>query len=258
MIDSRLLIELGWKSALIAAAALVALELFRSRSAAERSLVAYLGVFAILLLPLGMARLPSLEVSSSPVVAELLGTAPNVEVGPRPRNDDIPAPVAEEVGSALTGAGGLVTAAYALPAFALMVSLLLGIGSLARLRTRSRVLEDDQWLAALAAAQNRLNFKHGAVLMTSDEIAAPVSWGFVRPTIVIDLEAREDVRNAEAIVAHELAHVARKPPTTQCSAIRFRAMATWIFWFRLRSDQAVPVCGRLMQSRPVVEPCIAA
>ncbi|HEX8257328.1 MAG TPA: hypothetical protein VF589_06815, partial [Allosphingosinicella sp.] len=90
-----LLIELAWKSVLCAGAALALLRLFRSRSAAEKALVAHLGLVALILLPLASLWLPSIELPAPGAVAEALPmlapaepaplamAAPAVEAAPR-------------------------------------------------------------------------------------------------------------------------------------------------------------------------------
>jgi hypothetical protein len=54
-----------------------------------------------------------------------------------------------------------------------------------------------------------MGFKHGTALLTSNELASPISWGLMRPVILLNTRAVEAPGEAEAIIAHELAHVAR-------------------------------------------------
>jgi len=56
------LIGLGLKSLLIAAVALGLLHLTRRRSAADRSWIAHLGLFALVALPLASLALPALSI----------------------------------------------------------------------------------------------------------------------------------------------------------------------------------------------------
>ena len=80
--------------------------------------------------------------------------------------------------------------------------------ALSALHRRAAVLVEAPWLAALARAQKRMGFKHGTALLISDELRSPVSWGVIRPIILLNPGAVEASREAEAIIAHELAHVA--------------------------------------------------
>src|SRR5205085_583855 len=98
---------------------------------------------------------------------------------------------------------------YAVPAAILLMLTFLALCRLIALRARADVLVDGHWLSALARAQKRMGFKHGTALLTSDELASPISWGLMRPVILLNSRAVEASGEAEAIIAHELAHVAR-------------------------------------------------
>ena len=95
------------------------------------------------------------------------------------------------------------------------------------LRARADVLVDGHWLSALARAQRRMGFKHGTALLTSDELASPISWGLMRPVILLNSRAVEASGEAEAIIAHEFAHVARM----DWIKLLLARVATALFWF---------------------------
>lgn len=119
------------------------------------------------------------------------------------------------------------TAIYALPAAILLFITLLALLRLIALRARADVLVDGHWLSALARAQRRMGFKHGTALLTSNELASPISWGLMRPVILLNTRAVEAVGEAEAIIAHELAHVARM----DWLKLLLARVATALFWF---------------------------
>ena len=89
------------------------------------------------------------------------------------------------------------------------------------------MLVDGHWLSALARAQRRMGFKHGTALLTSDDLASPISWGLMRPVILLNSRAVEAAGEAEAIIAHELAHVARM----DWAKLLLARVATALFWF---------------------------
>ena len=219
---ATLLIELAWKSALIAGATLLLLCLLKSRSAAERSLVAHLGLAAVLLLPAAIMLVPELPLAAPAPIIEATRVAPARAVETMPIAASIaatePLPVEPT---------RLVELTYWGPAAILLALLLVAVLRLGGLKRRSRILADPRWHAALAGAQQRLGFKHGAALLVSPEVAAPVSWGFVRPTILLSAEAERDARHAEALIAHELAHVAR----FDWLKLLAGRLATALFWF---------------------------
>jgi beta-lactamase regulating signal transducer with metallopeptidase domain len=224
-----ILFETGWKSLLCAALVLVALRLLRRRSAAERSLMANLGLLAILFLPAATLALPDLPVVAPRAVAEAY-----IQVAPvAPRTAyvaDRSAAVETAAAETATPAYGwreLVLLAWAVPAAFMLLMTLLAVMRLHRLRGRAQVLVDPRWLTALASAQRRLGLKHGTALLTSSEVSSPISWGIVRPIIVLDPHVARDVARAEAIIAHELAHVAR----LDWLALLLGRAAAAIFWF---------------------------
>jgi hypothetical protein len=113
------------------------------------------------------------------------------------------------------------------PAAILLLITMLALIRLVALRARADVLVDGHWLSALARAQRRMGFKHGTALLTSDELASPISWGLMRPVILLNTRAVEASGEAEAIIAHELAHVARM----DWVKLLLARVATALFWF---------------------------
>ena len=116
---------------------------------------------------------------------------------------------------------------YAVPAAILLLVTLLALGRLIALRARAEVLVDGHWLSALARAQRRMGFKHGTALLTSNDLNSPISWGLMRPVILLNERAVEASGEAEAIIAHELAHVAR----LDWVKLLLARVATALFWF---------------------------
>jgi bla regulator protein blaR1 len=213
------------------------LQLMKQRSAAERSWVAHVGLVALVVLAIAPLALPRWRVETP----ALYGKA--VETG-------APVPAARETPAAIPttahavritpaakaalppprvsiNAATAATAAYALPALALLLLTFVALLRLVALRARADVLVDGHWLSALARAQRRRGFKHGTALLTSDELASPVSWGLMRPVILLNSRAVEAVGEAEAIIAHELAHVARM----DWIKLLLARVATALFWF---------------------------
>jgi hypothetical protein len=76
-------------------------------------------------------------------------------------------------------------------------------------------------------AQRRMGFKHGTALLVSEELRSPVSWGVMRPIILLNEQAVSATAEAEAIIAHELAHVAR----LDWAKLLLSRTACALFWF---------------------------
>jgi beta-lactamase regulating signal transducer with metallopeptidase domain len=137
-----------------------------------------------------------------------------------------PSPAAPASHAAISPAAA-ASAIYAVPAAVLLLLTLLALGRLIALRARADVLVDGHWLSALARAQRRMGFKHGTALLTSNELASPISWGLMRPVILLSARAVQASDEAEAIIAHELAHVARM----DWVKLLLARVATALFWF---------------------------
>jgi bla regulator protein BlaR1 len=207
----ELFLPLAAKSLLIAGATLLLLKLMQRRSAADRSFVAHLGLASIAVLPLALLALPQMEVETG-----LLGAKAPVEIpvghAPVVMDKEVVASTAtfpQDAGPSFVSTVDWAFWAYAAPAALLLLFTLIALGRLVILKSKSSVLVEPHWLTALARAQRRMGFKHGTALLTSDELKSPISWGLMRPVILLNREAADAHGQAEAIIAHELAHVAR-------------------------------------------------
>jgi beta-lactamase regulating signal transducer with metallopeptidase domain len=228
------LIPMAVKSVLIAGGALLLLRLLKNRSAADRSWIAHLALVGLLLLPVATFALPTLdvagpeflvgnsEVHSPSSVLPQATPAPAPSVAPT----TVSAPAADEpaVGSA---AIDWPFWSYLAPAALLVLLTLIALVRLFVLKARATVLVDAPWLTALARAQQRMGFKHGTALLTSKELPSPISWGVVRPVILLNEEAAQSHDEAEAIITHELAHVAR----LDWAKLLLARVAVALFWF---------------------------
>ena len=211
------LLPIAAKSFLVAGVVLLLLRLAKHRSAADRSWIAHLGLAAILLLPVAVIALPALEVEgpgflTPPGDPVVVAPAPEVALpaaSPEAANSAATFPAAPAPAEAVAGAPvDWVFWTYAAPAAVLFLLTLIALARLIGLKGRANVMVEPNWLTALARAQRRMGFKHGTALLTSDELPSPISWGLMRPVILLNSEAAESPAEAEAIIAHELAHVA--------------------------------------------------
>jgi beta-lactamase regulating signal transducer with metallopeptidase domain len=227
------LLSLAAKSLLIAGGTLLLLKLMQRRSSSDRSWVAHLGLLALLLLPVGTIALPALNVAGPEFLATE-GASPVIRTTPAPITD---VPAAPEVASAAkpfqpaaddgVAPRNWVLWAYGGPAALLVLLTLIALGRLSVLRRRAEVLTDTHWLHALAQAQHRMSFKNGTALLTSDELRSPISWGLMRPVILLNTDATKARAEAEAIIAHELAHVVG----LDWAKLMLSRVAVAIFWF---------------------------
>jgi beta-lactamase regulating signal transducer with metallopeptidase domain len=213
--------EMAWKSLVISAAALLLLALLRSRSAADRATVLRLAVLLLLALPLLSVALPALVVEEprppavlQPILPPPTGPAAD---GAAPRA--LPAPVAAVPAVEV---GDLVRAVYLLGLSLILARLAAGLWTLRRWTRRAQPVHDPAWRAALVRAGG---FR--VRLAVSDRAPSPMSWGLRRPVILIDRASLARPEDADAILAHEMAHVTRK----DWPALMLSRLAVALFWF---------------------------
>ena len=226
----HVLVGIALKSLLLAAMTLGLLRLMKNRSAAERSWVAHIGLLALVIMAIAPLALPSWNVETPALFGTTAEPSAVVQAQPQPTLPAAAAP-ASATKPAITlpsvSPTAAATALYAVPAAILLLITFLALARLIALRARADVLVDGHWLSALARAQRRMGFKHGTALLTSDELASPISWGLMRPVILLNSRAVEATAVAEAIIAHELAHVAR----LDWIKLLLARIATALFWF---------------------------
>lgn len=199
------LFEMGWKSALIAGAALMLVALMRSRAPAERADLLRLTMMLLLLLP-GVAMFAPSVALQTPLPATALAGAGVSDVS-------VVAPVD------FTQA---FVAAYAVGVTLVLARLLVGLGALQRWVSGAAPITDPRWRAALTAMPMRK-----VRVLASDCIRAPVSFGWLRPVILIDRATLQKPEHARAVLAHEAAHLARQD---WLALMGFHAAAA-LFWF---------------------------
>jgi len=223
-------LPLAIKSLAIAGGTLLLLKLMQKRSASDRSWVAHLGLLAMLLLPLAAITLPAVNVIGPSFLAS--DPAPDL-AAPDTGREAAAAPLASVKSVQSTQASADQAPVdwafwtYAVPAALLALLTVIALARLSILKARANVLVDAHWLQALARAQQRMGFKNGTALLTSNELSSPISWGLMRPVILLNTDATSARDEAEAIIAHELAHVAG----LDWAKLMLSRITTALFWF---------------------------
>lgn len=227
--DMSFFAGMAWKSALIAGAALALAYALRSRAAADRALVLRIGVAMLLALPLIALFLPALQIVafSAPAplptdglghltdaqIAALLASAPASSPAPAPTIWDDPTPLV-----ILAYLGGLAMVG---------ARLLAGLVTLRRWTRAARPVTDPAWVAALDRVRWTAPNPESIRLLAADGVRSPLSWGWRRPAILIDPDTLADAEDAEAILAHEVAHIVRR----DWPALMLSRFAAALFWF---------------------------
>ncbi|WP_129794106.1 M56 family metallopeptidase [Sphingosinicella sp. CPCC 101087] len=219
-------IEMAWKSALISAAALALAALLRSRAAADRVLVLQAGVVALLLLPLVSLWLPALriEIWAAPAASAVPAVVAAPESGPVLPLTAAMQPAGTSIWDDPTP---LLLIAYLAGLLMVGSRLIAGLATLRRWTAAAREVTCPEWRAALDRARWAAPDAERLRLLVSDELPSPLSWGWRRPVILIDRETLDRPEDAEAILAHEVAHVARR----DWPALLLSRLVSAVFWF---------------------------
>jgi beta-lactamase regulating signal transducer with metallopeptidase domain len=209
-----MLIDLGWKSALVAGFALLANRWMRARPPGERVAMLRAALAALLMLPLLALAAPALELAVLPAREIAPGISALTGAGTRYTElADSPAGISIDWLSALylTGAGLLI------------LRLGMGLFVLARWTLAAAPTRDPRWLHALDSARLRRPVR----LLVSPHVAAPMSWGLMPAWVLIGPGTERRAEQAESVVAHELAHVRR----FDWPVLMLAQLATLLFWF---------------------------
>ncbi len=234
------LLEAAIRSAALALAAGLALNVFRVKDAGVR-LSVWTGVlYAALAMPFLGWVVPPIRLSLLNVSA-----ARPVEVLPTNGTESVGAPVPiRPAGAANVGTiqktvaapaesrtipwRALATLIYLLVTATFLARFVLGLVLSRRLRRASHSITDPEALAALKRQVGAASTARLPGLAASEDVAVPVTLGFRRTIILIPAAWREwEMAKLRAVLAHELAHVARRDPRTQALSALHRC----IFWF---------------------------
>lgn len=222
-------VEMAWKSALISGVALLLVFLLKSRSAADRAAVLRLAVAMLLLLPVISVGLPALQVEAWAAPEE---AAPMMYSSAL---SDVPAAMPEMSPASFVAAeptiwddpSALFLIAYLGGLMMAGARLVAGLWTLRRWTLGAREVTCPEWTAAFDRVRAKAVTPRNLSLLVSDEASSPLSWGWLRPVILIDRDALELSDDADAILAHEMAHVLRR----DWPALMLSRLAAALFWF---------------------------
>lgn len=227
-VSAEILIEIVLKGAAVTALALGLVFGLKRLPASQRALIAHLGLLVAAAMPLLVLFGPQVEVAGAWTRDAVVAAAPTAVPAGEPASlDAFTAVEAAPVAAPRVDGATLMLLAWIAGAAFLAAGLGLGLVRLFRLQREAAVLTDRDWLGALAQAQHRMGVKQGTALLRSERLGSPVSWGLLRPTIVLSDGALRSPDRAEAILAHELAHVVRMDWLNLLIA----RIATALFWF---------------------------
>jgi beta-lactamase regulating signal transducer with metallopeptidase domain len=222
------LAQMAWKSAAIAAGALALASLLRGRPADERAAVLRAAFVLILALPVLALLLPALPVVAfaAPDAAALPASSPTADLAAAlPAASTEAAMAKPEQASVLDDPTPLVLLAWFGGFAMVMVRLLAGLWTLRRWTRSGEEVECPRWRAAFDASATSPRL--AATRLLASDAPSPLGWGWLRPVILIDRDTIRSPEEAEAVLAHELAHVERR----DWLVLVLARVAVALFWF---------------------------
>jgi RND family efflux transporter MFP subunit len=240
--------EIAWKAALLCLAAAIAHLMAGRRRVLLRSAVWHACLGGLLLLPVIVMCGPRMTVAileSQAALPRLLRSVPAVESPAQIRNAEQPVPASARVEAAnrqvavvpmatqsvapaldntdATPAPGMITvnlrnaavtlisAVYFLVVVVHLARLVASLRSVAALRRSGILIAGPAWQSALERWCGNLQLRAPVALRQTDRVSVPVVIGSRRPLVLLPVELAQtaDPQVIDAILLHELTHVAR-------------------------------------------------
>ena len=129
--------------------------------------------------------------------------------------------------------------------------LLVGLGRLAWVASRAQRVVHGPWTELAREISAGYSLRRPVVLLQSDHPTMLVTWGLVRPRVILPRSARDWPEDrARVVICHELAHIRRGDWAIQMAAEILRS----VYWF---NPLVWIACKRLRQDseRRVTTPC---
>ena len=241
-----LLLVAAVKGSVVLAGAWLMMRAFPRMSAALRHLVWASALGALVLMPVLMRVVPTLQSRFVPAIPVVT----SIQTRELPRavesRDAVPTTVAKRTPRVADQSMHAATAssrtteehsinlehwfpvAWAVVAAALLLRVVFGRLRLAMLARNAHIVDDGDWLLLVQRLAHRLDISRPVTLLRSDRSCVPMTWGLVYPTVLLPVDADEWTDERRTIVLlHELAHVNRLDAFTQSVA----QIATAVFWF---------------------------
>jgi beta-lactamase regulating signal transducer with metallopeptidase domain len=163
-----------------------------------------------------MALLDAWVPTGSPAIAQQVGSAV------------LPVVVAPAPGPAWPSAAVMVAAIYLLGVLVFLAHACLAWLAARRLRLSARTIADAVVLARLRRHASAAGLASAPPLLESADLSVPVTTSVRRPIVALPNDWREwPAGKLDAVLIHEIAHVARRDALTQRASLFYRA----IFWF---------------------------
>lgn len=225
----KFLVDTTLKSFVIFAVAGLCAFCLRRKSAAVRGFVWNMAIVGCLIVPLFSLVLPKWELGILPVETPV--SIAQSQLSPTPVSS-IPITPTQPHSNRATGQSSSLTLTalqwtdgiaivWAGAGLFLLIHLIVGIGAVWHISARSNNFN-------CAVKQFPSNWNQQANVRLSHRITVPMVWGFLRPVILLPVDADQwQTERLRAVLLHEFAHVKRSDWTMQMVA----QVACAIYWF---------------------------
>jgi TonB family protein len=240
------------KVSLVIIVGLAAAAALRGRSAALRHWVLATTIAAAMAVPLLESVVPAWNIQPGPVAAparqQPVGTARSAEPseGASLEFTETVTATIDRRAAAMWGTARLLTSAWILGAAGSLLILLIGLSRLFWIASRAEPVRADNWTRLAEEIGRTCNLRKPVTLLLSDHPSLLVTWGLIRPKVIIPRTALDwDDDRIRIVLRHELAHIRRGDWAVQIAGEVLRA-AYWfnpILWvacarLRLESERA--------------------
>ena len=223
------LLACSLKATILLTLTAIAVYVLRRRSAAVRHHVWALGIVSSMALPLLNVLLPSWHSATLGNAAKLWG--PAHATAENPSFQRLPAMVIDAAAaSPFSGQlSRLILLIWVLGALFVVGKLMGGLARLAWVSARSKPVVGGDWAQiALEFCKSLHIARPVQLLQCADAASMPLTWGMLRPRILLPASAQEwSAARRRAVLSHELAHIARHDWFVQICAELARGM----YWF---------------------------
>ncbi|MGO8751940.1 MAG: M56 family metallopeptidase [Thermoguttaceae bacterium] len=137
-----------------------------------------------------------------------------------------------------------------------------------RFRAQHASIESEEFRRPVAALAQRLGVRRRVAVLEAAGLRTPISFGLARPTIVLPMAFSHDfdAHQQQAVLAHELAHLANRDPLWQmvadavCAAVWWQPAAWWARrQMRAASEDAADEASLLLPGGPAaLAACLVA
>jgi beta-lactamase regulating signal transducer with metallopeptidase domain len=170
---------------------------------------------------------PTLAQTPTPAAAEAHASPSSLAIGTMAKAPAVTAATSLPFPASIPWSA-VAAGTYLAVALFLFVRFFVGLAFSRRLRQASQIIDDQRLTAKLASRAHASGLAIIPPAAESEFISVPVTIGALRSTILLPTAWREwDDAKLDAVVAHEVSHVARRDALTQRISLLHRA----IFWF---------------------------